>query len=60
MWNYVLRADNRFTVAIPELLPNLAELRGAPSSWTSEEFPFVLMAGERRSFTANDIIRDPT
>ncbi|MEB3371559.1 molybdopterin dinucleotide binding domain-containing protein [Saccharopolyspora mangrovi] len=34
-------------------------LRGAPSSWTTEEFPFVLMAGERRSFTANDIIRDP-
>ena len=58
-WDYVLRADNRFTVAIPELLPRIAELRDAPSSWTTEEFPFVLAAGERRSFTANDIIRDP-
>lgn len=59
-WNYVRRKDNRFTVAIPELLPDLRALNEAPSSWTTEEFPFVLMAGERRAFTANDIIRDPT
>lgn len=59
-WNYVKRADHRFTVAIPELLPELRALTGATSSWTSAEFPFVLMAGERRSFTANDIIRDPS
>lgn len=58
-WDYVLRKDNRFTVAIPELLAKADELREAPSSWTTEEFPFVLMAGERRSFTANTIIRDP-
>jgi anaerobic selenocysteine-containing dehydrogenase len=42
------------------LLPELRALTGATSSWTSAEFPFVLMAGERRSFTANDIIRDPS
>ena len=59
-WDYVLRKDRRFTIAIRELLPALRELRDAPSSWTTDEFPFVLMAGERRSFTANDIIRDPT
>ena len=28
-------------------------------SLTSKEFPFVLAAGERRSFTANTIMRDP-
>lgn len=59
-WNYVKRRDNRFTIAIPELLPELARLGETPSSWTSEEFPFVLAAGERRAFTANDIIRDPS
>lgn len=58
-WDYVLRRDNRFTVAIPELLAKADELREAPSSWTTDEFPFVLMAGERRAFTANTIIRDP-
>ncbi|RDB49720.1 molybdopterin-dependent oxidoreductase [Tsukamurella tyrosinosolvens] len=58
-WDYVLRKDNRFTVAIPELLPEIDALRDAPSSWTTPEFPFVLMAGERRAFTANTIIRDP-
>ena len=58
-WDYVKRRDKRFTVAIPELLPDLRALREAASSWTTEEFPFVLMAGERRAFTANDIIRDP-
>jgi anaerobic selenocysteine-containing dehydrogenase len=59
VWHYVKRKDRRFTVAIPELLPKIDELRTAASSWTTEEFPFVLAAGERRSFTANDIIRDP-
>ncbi|MBO0852844.1 MAG: molybdopterin-dependent oxidoreductase [Nocardia sp.] len=59
-WDYVKRNDNRFTIAIPELLPDLEALQDAESSWTSAEFPFVLMAGERRAFTANDIIRDPS
>lgn len=58
-WDHVKRKDRRITVAIPELLPALRGLADASSSWTSEEFPFVLMAGERRAFTANDIIRDP-
>ena len=59
VWHYVKRGGRRFTVAIPELLDRLRDIAGAPSSWTSEEFSFVLMAGERRSFTANTIFRDP-
>jgi len=59
-WSYVKRDDRRFTVAIPDLLPALRALADTPSSWTTAEFPFVLMAGERRAFTANDIIRDPS
>ena len=58
-WNYVRRRDKRFTIEIPELLEQLRDLDQQPTTWTSDEFPFVLMAGERRSYTANTIIRDP-
>ena len=59
-WDYVRRPDRRFTIEIPELVERLRGLADEPSSWTSEEFPFVLSAGERRAFTANTIIRDPS
>ena len=42
---------------IPELLEELTRLDDVPT--TSDEFPFVLSAGERRSLTANTIVRDP-
>ncbi len=58
-WNYVRRPDRRFTVEIPELIDKLRSLRDEPSSWVTDEFPLVLSAGERRSYTANTIIRDP-
>lgn len=59
VWNYVRRPDRRFTVEIPELLSQLRALADAPPSWVTTEFPLVLSAGERRSFTANTILRDP-
>jgi anaerobic selenocysteine-containing dehydrogenase len=59
-WDYVKRPDRRFTIEIPELIERLRALADEPSSWTTEEFPFVLSAGERRAFTANTIIRDPS
>ena len=37
----------------------LNQLRSAPVKYTSEEYPFVLSAGERRGFSANTIVRDP-
>jgi anaerobic selenocysteine-containing dehydrogenase len=58
-WNYVRRPDKRFTIEIPELLEKLRELHRGQTTWTSDEFPFVLSAGERRAYTANTIIRDP-
>jgi anaerobic selenocysteine-containing dehydrogenase len=57
-WNRLATPDHRVNLAIPELLDELAGLRHAPDT-TSEEFPFVLSAGERRSSTANTIMRDP-
>ena len=58
-WDYVQHEDGRFHLVIPELLDELARLDQDRTSHTSEEFPFVLSAGERRSFTANVIIRNP-
>ena len=52
--------DQKINVHIPELEAELASLADGPVRHTSEEFPFVLAAGERRSFTANTIMRDPS
>ncbi len=35
-------------------------LRDEQPGWTTDEFPIVLSAGERRAYTANDIFRGPT
>lgn len=59
VWSYVRRADNRFTLAIPELLEELTGLADQTAEPRHEDFPFVLSAGERRAFTANTIFRDP-
>ena len=43
----------------PELIEEISVLKqGAPSE-TTDEFPFLLSAGERRAYTANTIVRDP-
>jgi len=57
-WADVLRrAPDRLHLALPDLLEELGRLDEAPAR--DPAFPFVLTAGERRSFTANTIIRDP-
>ncbi|MBA2540838.1 MAG: molybdopterin oxidoreductase family protein, partial [Deltaproteobacteria bacterium] len=43
----------------PDLLAELERLVTAPPAAIDVAYPFVLTAGERRSFTANTIIRDP-
>ena len=40
----------------PEASLEVKELADSPADYTSDEFPFVLAAGERRSFTANTIM----
>jgi anaerobic selenocysteine-containing dehydrogenase len=60
VWAYVRRPDHRFTMDIPELTDRLRELRAPAAPLTDDEYPLVLSAGERRSFTANTIYRDPT
>lgn len=45
-------------LALDDLLEEAATLQIGPTP-PDPDFPFVLAAGERRSFTANTIIRDP-
>lgn len=58
-WGYVRHEDGRFHLVVPELLEEITAVLAAPVAHTSAEFPLVLSAGERRSFTANVIIRNP-
>jgi anaerobic selenocysteine-containing dehydrogenase len=57
VWSRVRTADGKINVHIAELVDELVGLSAEPAI-TSAEFPVVLSAGERRSFTANTIIRD--
>ncbi|RJQ77728.1 molybdopterin oxidoreductase family protein [Pseudonocardiaceae bacterium YIM PH 21723] len=57
-WSHIHTPGRRIR-AVPELLPEIEALAHREEKWTSEEFPFVLAAGERRAFTANVIMRDP-
>lgn len=55
-----LRTPNgKVNLTIPELFPDLDALATTSPSFTTREFPFILSAGERRSFTANTIMRNP-
>ena len=59
-WDHVKRPDSKFTLVIDELLEDVDGLAEGPSTFTSDAFPLVVSAGERRAFTANTIFRDPT
>ncbi len=50
--------DGKLHLALPDMLEEVAKLP-ADAAAVAPGFPFVLSAGERRSFTANTIIRDP-
>jgi anaerobic selenocysteine-containing dehydrogenase len=51
--------NHKVQLAIPELFAELDALATTTPSLATKDFPFMLSAGERRSFTANTIIRNP-
>jgi len=51
--------NGRIQLSIPELFEELDSLPTEERMPADPAFPFVLSAGERRSFTANTILRDP-
>jgi anaerobic selenocysteine-containing dehydrogenase len=60
VWRRVATADGLIHLAIPELLGELRGLAHDAPPEPDDHWPFVLSAGERRSFSANTIIRDPS
>ncbi|MFO0552541.1 MAG: molybdopterin-dependent oxidoreductase [Polyangiaceae bacterium] len=51
--------DKKMHLDLPDLLGELERLHASPMDAGDDAYPFVLSAGERRSFTANTIMRDP-
>jgi len=59
-WSMLKTPDRKIHLDIPELVSDLAALSAGPTDHRSADYPFILSAGERRSFTANTIMRDPS
>ncbi len=57
VWSLVGTPDRRIHLAIPDMLDDLRALRAGPAPAAGR--PFILCAGERRSYNANQIYRDP-
>src|SRR5207342_3770458 len=58
LWSLIDTPDHKVQLAMPEMLEWLARLDVAQTR-PDPEFPFVLAAGQRRMFNANQIFRDP-
>jgi anaerobic selenocysteine-containing dehydrogenase len=59
VWSLVSHPDRKVHLAIGPMLEWLGKLDPAIAS-PPENYPFVLAAGQRRMFNANQIFRDPT
>ncbi len=57
VWSLVRTPDRHVHLAVAEMLRELEALGAEPAAGAT--FPFILMAGERRSYNANQIFRDP-
>jgi anaerobic selenocysteine-containing dehydrogenase len=58
-WQRLKTSDGLVHVDIPDLLAELVELAAVTPPGDDPRWPLLLSAGERRSFTANTIFRDP-
>ena len=58
-FGYIAHPDKRIALEIPELLDGAPRAARRPPGAHERDFPVVLSVGERRSYTANDIIRNP-
>jgi anaerobic selenocysteine-containing dehydrogenase len=58
VWSLIGHPDRKIRLAVPGMLEWLARLDPA-SAGAPKEFPFMLAAGQRRMFNANQIFRDP-
>jgi anaerobic selenocysteine-containing dehydrogenase len=58
VWNFVTHDDHKIHLAIPRLLEWFESL-DPDAEPDDREFPFILIAGQRRSYNANQILRHP-
>ncbi|USA54290.1 molybdopterin-dependent oxidoreductase [Acinetobacter sp. C32I] len=58
VWALIAYKDKKIRLAIPEMFIELAQLKQGFMTLTTD-YPFILLAGERRSYNANQIYRDP-
>ncbi len=58
-WRRMRALAGKVNLHVPELIAELTVLASEPPPASDPAFPFVLSAGERRSFTANTLYRDP-
>ena len=56
-WTFIRHKDGKIHLSIPEMWEEVEALAGETS--TSSEYPMILLAGERRSYNANTILREP-
>jgi anaerobic selenocysteine-containing dehydrogenase len=57
-WRFLRHEDKKIHLDVIEMLQAIDALRDEPEP--SPDFPFVLIAGERRAYNANMIFRDPS
>lgn len=57
-WQRVRTADGKINALVEPLLDDIEALAAGPAALTSNEFPLVLSAGERRAYTANTVLRN--
>ena len=57
-WSLLKTPDRRVHLAVPEMLEELRALESEPPPSRSVDYSFLLMAGERRTYNANQIYRD--
>lgn len=57
MWSLLKTSDRRVYLHVPEMLDEIRVV--ATEAPLATEFPFILLAGERRTYNANQIFRDP-
>lgn len=61
MWELVAYEDKKIRLIIPQMIDALKALADEPEGLPQNEaYPFILAAGERRSYNANQIYRDPS
>ncbi|WP_186203152.1 molybdopterin-dependent oxidoreductase [Burkholderia gladioli] len=59
VWSLIKHPSGRIQLAVTEMIEQLRALPDDGGTAANAEFPLVLMAGERRTYNANQIYRDP-